>query len=145
MAWKQTAKAHNGRFVGPITRRTQAVLIKLVVCALVASFLGCRDLGLREAVEAIAKRLSPANQAIVGRLRTCPNPQGEGTIVFVRSDTDCGPQYAWLSLDSSSEAYALDETSRGLTPSLKTLVQAADDSRRRAGFQSSPTFDAAVK
>jgi hypothetical protein len=132
-----------------MTRRATVPMMGLVVAVGVgvACSSGCisRDIGLRETVEAIAKRLQPDDQALAKRLLTCPNPQGEGTIVFIRSDTDCGPRYSWISVDNPSEAYALDEASKALTPSFTTLAQAGADSHRRVGFESSPTFDAAVR
>jgi hypothetical protein len=107
----------------------------LVGYSLMMSSLGCESY-LRahitdESLKAVGSQIGSAQTELRKRLETLPNPLGEGMLVFIRSETDCGAEYSWIWLNGSTPLYALDARSQALTPRLEVLGQmAAPDSHR---------------
>jgi len=85
---------------------------------------GCVSRVLREAIDEVAPLVQRSRPHLVGKLRSCANPKGQGIVVFVRSESDCGPGLGWLWI-GRSHIYALDDPSRAVTPTLGALDDGA--------------------
>lgn len=98
----------------------------LCVAAAVTMSVGCllyADV-MRDAIDTVAQRVNSDQADVVAKLRACANPRGEGVIVFVRKEADCGPAHSWLWLGRNRGVYAFDEGSHSLTPTLPRLSDA---------------------
>jgi hypothetical protein len=97
--------------------------------------IGCPDHGGVQtwATNEIGNHIEPRNELLKRRLNTCSNVAGQGVLVFVRSTSDCGPQYLWVA-DGELGAYAVDSESQIITPDLPMLERAPSDTREKIGF-----------
>jgi hypothetical protein len=75
------------------------------------------------AVKAVAREIRQQDLAVREKLKWCGNTKGEGTVVYVKSETDCGPQYVRLA-PHRGKTFALDDASQELTPSATRLSPA---------------------
>jgi hypothetical protein len=104
-----------------------------VVLLLFAS--ACSGYVRHSAVRAIASQLQPQS-GLAEKLESAANPAGEAVIVFVRDGSSCTPRYAWVWLNESTPAFALDTASQALTPRLNTLSSAPPEILQRIGSES---------
>jgi hypothetical protein len=95
---------------------------------------GCSGYVRTTAVNAIAREIQSGRSA--ANLEALSNPLGQGVIVFVRADSNCAPQYAWVWVDDRTPGYALDAASQALTPRLATLSNARPATLKRIGSES---------
>jgi hypothetical protein len=96
-------------------RRMLIVVAALPACA-------CLMIAPEVAVKAVASEIRQQDLAVRDKLKWCGNTKGEGTVVYVKSETDCGPQYAWLR--TRGKTFAFDDASQELTPSATRLSPA---------------------
>jgi hypothetical protein len=85
------------------------------------------------AVAAIGSEIRSTDSALVKKLETISNPDGEGVVVFVRPESGCVPKYGWLWLGGRNGSYALDDASQALTPEVPHLNQASSSTLKRIG------------
>lgn len=123
--------------------RVLAVSVVLASLLLAGSNVGCvtHDMLLREAREAVASHVGARDVALAKLLAPTLNTKGEGVLVFVRSDLDCGPKYSWIWLGESS-IYAVDKASQALTPDWPTIAEASEAVQHGIGFSRNADVDA---
>jgi hypothetical protein len=109
--------------------------VQIVLLLGIAVTSGCVRYILQSAVAAIAAQIRPSDSPVVAKLLPMGNPKGEGVVVYVRPDASCVPRYVWIWINDRAGAYALDETTRSLTPDLRTLDEASPDILRRVGAE----------
>jgi hypothetical protein len=114
-------------------RRLAPRFFALAVLGLAVSAAGC-DLyldpdGIDAALEKVAQHIDPASNRDVLRMRAAPNPFGDGVIVTIQHSTTQGTV-----LVLGDEAWALDEATRTLTPSLPLFDAALTSARARFGL-----------
>jgi hypothetical protein len=108
---------------------------QIIACSGMFLVGGCSGYIRQSAVDAIASQIQPPNLQVVSHFESSANPTGEGVIVFVRSESDCGPKYSWLWLNNRTPSFALDSASQALTPGLTMLSKAPRRTLNRVGSE----------
>jgi hypothetical protein len=116
--------------------------VAIVALACLFNVTGCADMYMADAVAAVAARAS--DSSIRTRFESCPNPRGEGVIVFLRAPTGCVALHSWIWIGRNSPPYVLETAATEVTPGVEAIAHAPEGFRTRVGYAPG-TFERAAQ